>query len=161
MSSRTTNIGLEKVTSDQTIGDLQESMNGSGGNMDIIDTKMGPVGNTSLQAQVNALNSQLTKTTKDGSTFTEVNGNITINTSRINSKAGIVTCTIAMKITGAIAAYTKLFTIPVHMSGETNLNLVTLDGTSIPCYVNSSGEVFGRANIPVAQWAQTNFAYME
>lgn len=59
MSSRTTNIGLEKVTSDQTIGDLQESMNGSGGNMDIIDTKMGPVGNTSLQAQVNALNSNI------------------------------------------------------------------------------------------------------
>ena len=110
---------------------------------------------------INALNSNLTKTTKDGSTFTEVNGNITINTSRINSKAGIVTCTIAMKITGAIAAYTKLFTIPVRPNGETNLNLVTLDGTSIPCYVNSSGEVFGRANVPVAQWAQTNFSFME
>lgn len=64
MSSRTTNIGLEKVTSDQTIGDLQESMNGSGGNMDIIDTKMGPVGSTSLQAQINALSSQSVKTTK-------------------------------------------------------------------------------------------------
>ena len=64
MSSRTTNIGLEKVTSDQTIGDLQESMNGSGGNMDIIDTKMGPVGNTSLQAQVDALNSKLTTKAK-------------------------------------------------------------------------------------------------
>lgn len=58
MSSTTPNIGLTKVASSETIGDLQNAMNGSGGNMDIIDTKMGPVGGTSLQAQVTALSSQ-------------------------------------------------------------------------------------------------------
>lgn len=59
MSTQTPNIGLTKVVSSETIGDLQNSMNASGGNMDIIDTKMGPVGNTSLQAQINTLNSQM------------------------------------------------------------------------------------------------------
>lgn len=59
MSTLTPNIGLEKVTSSQTVGELQESMNGSGRNMDILDAKIGAVGNTSLQAQVSALDNKL------------------------------------------------------------------------------------------------------
>lgn len=63
MSSTTTNLGLTKMTNSETIGQWSNANNGSGGNLDIIDTKMGPVGNTSLQAQVNALNSQITSET--------------------------------------------------------------------------------------------------
>lgn len=59
MSSTTTNIGLTKMATGETIGQWSDANNGSGGNLDIIDTKMGPVGATSLQAQINALSSQL------------------------------------------------------------------------------------------------------
>lgn len=55
MSSTTPNIGLTKTTSAETIGQNWAASNDSGGNFDIIDTKMGPVGNTSLQAQISPL----------------------------------------------------------------------------------------------------------
>jgi len=61
MSRTTTNLGLTAVTNSETIGDFSDAMNASGGNLDIIDAKMGAVGNTSLQAQVTALNSKTTK----------------------------------------------------------------------------------------------------
>lgn len=57
MSSTTPNLGLTKTTAAETIGQNWAASNDSGGNFDIIDTKMGAVGNTSLQAQVTALNS--------------------------------------------------------------------------------------------------------
>ena len=57
MSSTTPNLGLTKTTAAETIGQNWAASNDSGGNFDIIDTKMGAVGNTSLQAQVDALNS--------------------------------------------------------------------------------------------------------
>lgn len=59
MSRTTTNVGLTAVTNSETIGDFSDAMNASGGNLDIIDGKLGPVGNTSLQAQINALNSNI------------------------------------------------------------------------------------------------------
>ena len=59
MSRTTTNLGLTAVTNSETIGDFSDAMNASGGNLDIIDAKMGAVGNTSLQAQVDALSSQI------------------------------------------------------------------------------------------------------
>ena len=59
MSSTTPNIGLTKTTAAETIGQNWAASNDSGGNFDIIDTKMGAVGNTSLQAQVTALNSKI------------------------------------------------------------------------------------------------------
>lgn len=59
MSSTTTNLGLTKTTAAETIGQTWAASNESGGNFDIIDGKMGAVGDTSLQAQVNALNSKL------------------------------------------------------------------------------------------------------
>lgn len=58
MSSTTPNLGLTKTTASETIGQNWAASNDSGGNFDIIDTKMGAVGNTSLQAQVNELSSQ-------------------------------------------------------------------------------------------------------
>ena len=64
MSTQTPNIGLTKVVSSETIGDFSNAMNGSGGNLDIIDTKMGAVGGTSLQAQITALNSQISTPTE-------------------------------------------------------------------------------------------------
>ena len=60
MSRTTTNLGLTAVTNSETIGDFSDAMNASGGNLDIIDGKMGAVGNTSLQAQINTLNSKIT-----------------------------------------------------------------------------------------------------
>ena len=60
MSSTTPNLGLTKTTAAETIGQNWAASNDSGGNFDIIDTKMGPVGNQSVQAQLNALNSKMT-----------------------------------------------------------------------------------------------------
>lgn len=65
MSSTTPNIGLTKTTAAETIGQNWAASNDSGGNFDIIDTKMGAVGNTSLQAQVTALNSNITNNYTD------------------------------------------------------------------------------------------------
>ena len=62
MSSTTPNIGLTKTTAAETIGQNWAASNDSGGNFDIIDTKMGAVVNTSVQAQLDALNSKFTKT---------------------------------------------------------------------------------------------------
>ena len=59
MSSTTPNLGLTKTTAAETIGQNWAASNESGGNFDIIDTKMGAVGNQSVQAQLNALNSKL------------------------------------------------------------------------------------------------------
>lgn len=147
MSSRTTNIGLEKVTSDQTIGDLQESMNGSGGNMDIIDTKMGPVGNTSLQAQVDALNSNLvpaygTLTLENGVTGNVViirMGKMRVLTGYANpGRAGtaIVLATLdagdrpPVNITGAISSYGMTINGELRVEGTNSGKFImALDGT--------------------------------
>ena len=59
MSSTTPNLGLTKTTAAETIGQNWAASNDSGGNFDIIDTKMGPVGNQSVQAQLDALNSKI------------------------------------------------------------------------------------------------------
>lgn len=100
MSTLTPNIGLEKVTSSQTIGELQESMNGSGGNMDILDGKIGPVGATSLQAQVDALNSKIEKSTVT----------LTINSNKLGGNGyalifgNVVTVVCDMVVNSAISA---------------------------------------------------------
>lgn len=83
MSSTTTNLGLTKMTNSETIGQWSNANNGSGGNLDIIDTKMGPVGNTSLQAQVNALNSQMTTVHDTSTTLSALHNGI--NAIKINS----------------------------------------------------------------------------
>lgn len=62
MSSTTPNLGLTKTTAAETIGQNWAASNESGGNFDIIDTKMGAVGSQSVQAQLDALNSKLTPT---------------------------------------------------------------------------------------------------
>lgn len=63
MSSTTPNIGMTKTTASETIGQNWAANNETGGNLDILDTKIGPVGNTSVQAQIDALNSKLTGAT--------------------------------------------------------------------------------------------------
>lgn len=95
MSSTTPNIGLTKTTAAETIGQNWAASNDSGGNFDIIDTKMGAVGNTSLQAQVTALNSKLesgswTTVTVDSNTNYTVpdNGTLYIYISPSDQSAG-------------------------------------------------------------------------
>lgn len=68
MSSTTPNLGLTKTTAAETIGQNWAASNDSGGNFDIIDTKMGAVGNQSVQAQLDALNSNTWK--KENATYT-------------------------------------------------------------------------------------------
>ena len=65
MSSTTPNLGLTKTTAAETIGQNWAASNDSGGNFDIIDTKMGAVGNTSVQAQLDTLNSKTTPLYKE------------------------------------------------------------------------------------------------
>ena len=54
MASTTTNIGLTKPA-----GTDQALISAINGNMDIIDTKMGAVGNTSVQSQITSLSDQI------------------------------------------------------------------------------------------------------
>ena len=56
MASTTTNIGLTKPA-----GTDQALISAINGNMDIIDTKMGAVGNTSVQSQITSLSDQMAK----------------------------------------------------------------------------------------------------
>ncbi len=78
MSRTTTNLGLTAVTNSETIGDFSDAMNASGGNLDIIDGKIGQVGNTSLQEQVNTLNSKLTPTYASVTLASGITGNVII-----------------------------------------------------------------------------------
>ena len=71
MSSTTPNIGLTKTTAAETIGQQWAASNDSGGNFDIIDTKMGAVGSQSVQAQLDALNSNLSLRTFNSSNYAE------------------------------------------------------------------------------------------
>ena len=59
MASTTTNIGLTKPA-----GTDQALISAINGNMDIIDTKMGAVGNTSVQSQITSLSDQMANVIK-------------------------------------------------------------------------------------------------
>ena len=68
MASTTTNIGLTKPA-----GTDQALISAINGNMDIIDTKMGAVGNTSVQSQITSLSDQIAS--DSGLQYIKVDGN--------------------------------------------------------------------------------------
>lgn len=95
------------------------------------------------------------------SDFTELNQSLVTQTSRIYVRNGIVVCTIAFKITAQVSAYNNLLTLPIKPSGETNVIFSSLNGTSVPCYINSAtGKLGVRANMPVSEWYAANFSFM-
>ncbi len=108
MSRTTTNMGLTVVTNSETLGDFSDAMNASGGNLDIIDGKMGPVGNTSLQAQLDALNS---KSTPEGITLTPATG-VTIVTNRSYKIGKILVLSVKGYTTEAKSNGAKIFDLP-------------------------------------------------
>ena len=119
MSSTTPNLGLTKTTAAETIGQNWAASNDSGGNFDIIDTKMGAVGNTSLQAQVTALSSQL------------ANGIV---------KCGSKTITIPAWSTGNPQSITVDFTDDIPTGRSIYCVLGSIGPTQLP-YINNSGVV--------------------
>lgn len=67
MSSTTTNLGLVKMASGETIGQWSDANNGSGANLDKIDTAIG-----NLNSQIGTLNSKLTLKTVFSGLLNEV-----------------------------------------------------------------------------------------
>ena len=84
-----------------------------------------------------------------------------LQTSRIDKKNGICSASIAFKTTAAISGYVKLFKLPTHPAGERNWVATSLAGGSIPMYISSAGDAYGRSNIPVSDWIESNFTFME
>ena len=127
MSSTTPNIGLTKTTAAETIGQNWAASNDSGGNFDIIDTKMGAVGNTSLQAQVTALNSKITNYLKSG---TNNIGNIIVpgyNTGSGNYIDCFVPCSTGGKtVTAASASASTLVYLPTKRISFSSAPTITV-----------------------------------
>jgi len=106
MSSTTTNLGLTKTTAAETIGQTWAASNESGGNFDIIDTKMGAVGDTSLQAQIDALNSKLARTVSQATLNSKLT-NVDINTVTVSGR--VATVNIRAQVGTAITGGEVLF----------------------------------------------------
>ena len=140
MSSTTTNLQLTLPTG--TEGWKRSVING---NFTILDTKMGAVGNTSLQAQVDALSSQLTPsyatvTLESGITGTIYimrMGKLRVLTGYFNPNASGVNITIAtldaqdkppVNIQGTFSGY------GVTATGELNIN----SAGTFKCSVNAT-----------------------
>lgn len=138
MSSTTPNIGLTKTTAAETIGQNWAASNDSGGNFDIIDTKMGAVGNTSLQAQVDALSSQLTS--QYGVVITDVQYEICANVVTIYLNGVTVTDS---------TGWTKLADLPSGLNTRYSAHFKAMSGQDIQIagsainYRGSAGNVFG------------------
>lgn len=140
MSRTTTNLGLTAVTNSETIGDFSDAMNASGGNLDIIDGKMGAVGNTSLQAQVNALNSKLATTygSIDGQEITwERTGNVVII--YFNGKNVTTSSAWATLVTLPSGFPTSRYSVHVRTVTDQDLRL---SGDNIS-YRGTGGGIFG------------------
>ena len=113
----TTNIGLRRPqgTDPASVDDINY-------NSEVIDTKMGPVGNTSLQAQVNALNSHLAKFYRDPSNA----ASFTIDLGQINT-----------------SRY-RLAILFQYESGHPSMNFISLGSGASPTVTVQ--KVFGDAN---------------
>ena len=83
MASTTTNIGLTKPA-----GTDQALISAINGNMDIIDTKMGAVGNTSVQGQITALSDQIANVS-ESTTITNLSDVPVNSQGRLSFSAGV------------------------------------------------------------------------
>jgi len=138
MSRTTTNLGLTAVTNSETIGDFSDAMNASGGNLDIIDAKMGAVGNTSLQAQVTALNSKITS--QYGTIITGAQYEICANVVTIYLNG--------ITVTGA-TGWTKLADLPSGLDTRYSAHFKAMSGQDVQIagteikYRGNAGDIFG------------------
>lgn len=80
MASTTTNIGLTKPA-----GTDQALISAINGNMDIIDTKMGAVGNTSVQSQITSLSDQIATAPVTFTSYADVKSGIANKASTMSS----------------------------------------------------------------------------
>ena len=123
MASTTTNIGLTKPA-----GTDQALISAINGNMDIIDTKMGAVGNTSVQSQITSLSDQIANIPK------MVLGNQTLT----------LTVTATSRPTGFLIVCYKEMWIVSEASSSANLELTRLtDGTGATLSVSGRTITFG------------------
>lgn len=156
MSSTTPNLGLTKTTAAETIGQNWAASNDSGGNFDIIDTKMGAVGNTSLQAQVTALNSNLSPISDDYTKritpfYSPNSGNnvatITFNGLTANEGVNLMLFTRygSHVMTLTVDANSKISAYDVQKLTGTNTLTVTIsaDGKSISFHVGNYSALCG------------------
>ena len=127
MSSTTTNLGMTKTTAAETIGQNWAANNETGGNLDILDTKIGPVGDTSVQAQLDALNS---KTTYNGTAnddyISALEGKVVKNGSVVS---GYFVLTANADF--STANLTLISDLPAAYNQEIQLPCIGLSGTNI------------------------------
>ena len=133
MASTTTNIGLTKPA-----GTDQALISAINGNMDIIDTKMGAVGNTSVQSQITSLSDQIA--TKYG----EIATNITYEIS-----GNIVTIYFNGYTVSTASGWTLIGNLPTGADTRYSAHFKAMSGHDIQCagttikYRGSGGDIFG------------------
>ena len=104
MASTTTNIGLTKPA-----GTDQALISAINGNMDIIDTKMGAVGNTSVQSQITSLSDQIA--------VQDISNNISISSSKANISQK------SAYITGNVISISFIVATTQALSANENLDI--------------------------------------
>lgn len=149
----TTNLGLRRPqgTDPASVDDINY-------NSELIDTKMGPVGNTSLQAQVNALNSQLasdwgTKTT-DWLASAEQDSS---GAAAVFSKSGNIVTISIVTASHAHNENDQIATIETGYRPNATINTVGSVGTT-PCIVRFGTD--GRVTIWLLSGSVTGRLYV-
>ncbi len=127
MSSTTPNLGLTKTTAAETIGQNWAASNDSGGNFDIIDTKMGAVGSQSVQAQLDALNSKTTYNGTANSTYVNALEGKVIKNGNVVSGYFVLTANADF----SAANLTLISNLPAAYNQDVQLPCIGLSGTNI------------------------------
>lgn len=132
----TPNIGLRRPqgTDPASVDDINYNSN-------LIDTKLGAVGNTSVQAQINSLNSKIALE-EEAITGTLINSSITVSSAYLRKRNGIAEILLEGTANANIAAWSNLLSgINTGYSPFQSNEAFTMEiGTTIyPANFNSSG----------------------
>ena len=138
MASTTTNIGLTKPA-----GTDQALISAINGNMDIIDTKMGAVGNTSVQSQITSLSDQIanlpTITLTGSNAITTSHTLVSASLVRV---ANIVVVNAAITLTSNVSAWSNFATINASYKPANPTRGYGDKGSAIiPIYVGTAGNI--------------------
>ena len=145
MASTTTNIGLTKPA-----GTDQALISAINGNMDIIDTKMGAVGNTSVQSQITSLSDQIATKTPSQS----------VTGFRIKKSANVVNVSIDKSVSAQSAGWKIVGQLPsgyipsvacyfvgFNNSTDESMNFRVTATGDVDVYINAAMDVTVRASV--------------
>ena len=150
----TPNIGLRipQGTDPASVDDINYNSN-------LLDTKLGAVGNTSVQDQIDTLNSNIT--------FNDVTSQATKNTTNVNGtdthifkSSVMVIVQVNVQIATSISANAELYTgLPIPKASTSAYgSMVKIDGTAVPIKVTTNGKLIIE-NSASAGWYNGNIIY--